>query len=358
MIGGPVDFTSRETHLLLNPRMPYEERARLEELATAATLEAHVWIATSGTSGALKLTALSKEALLASAAAVNRHLEASAGDAWCRVLPTFHVGGLGIHARALLAGSHVVSIDWNARAFAELCAAEEIAFSALVPAQVSDLVRERLIAPRSLRAIVVGGGALSDPVFDEARVLGWPLLRSYGMTECCSQVATATYATDELQVLPHLEVRTVEDGRLAIRGSSLLTGYAVFENDAPRFVDPKAGGWFVSEDLGTVDVRVLRVGGRRGEFVKIGGESVDLRRLDWIVDEVLRTTGGDAAVFAVPDERLGAVIHLAVTREGIAEAFGARVLPFERARVVHRVTAIPRSPLGKLLRAKLAEELG
>jgi O-succinylbenzoic acid--CoA ligase len=352
-----IDFRSRETHLLLNPRMPPEERARLEELSRAASLDGHVWIATSGTSGALKLTALSKEALLASAAAVNRHLEALAADAWCCVLPTFHVGGLGIHARALLAGSRVASLDWEARRFAQLCAEESIAFSALVPAQVSDLVREGLAAPRSLRAIVVGGGALSDALFEEARALGWPLLRSYGMTECCSQVATASYTSDELRVLSHLEVRTIEDGRLAIRGASLLTGYALFVNGVPQFVDPKVEGWFVSEDLGNVEGQTLRVEGRRGEFVKIGGESVDLKRLDRILDEVLRATGGDAAVFAVADERLGFVMHLAATRDGIAEAFAARVLPFERPRAVHRVEAIPRSPLGKLLRAKLAEEL-
>lgn len=357
MSDGVIDFRSRETHLLLNPRMPADERARLEELAGAAALDAHVWIATSGTSGALKLTALSKDALLASAAAVNRHLDARAHDAWCCVLPTFHVGGLGIHARALLASARVVSIEWEARRFSELCDAERIAFSALVPAQVTDLVRERLAAPRSLRAIVVGGGALADSVFDEARALGWPLLRSYGMTECCSQVATASYVSDELQVLSHLEVRAADDGRLAIRGASLLTGYALFIDGVPRFVDPKVDGWFVSEDLGSVDGRVLRVEGRRGEFVKIGGESVDLKRLDRIVDEVVRELGGDAAIFAVADERLGSVIHLAATRDGIAEAFAMRVLPFERPRVVHRVGAIPRSPLGKLLRAKLAAEL-
>ena len=357
MTDAAIDFRSSETHLLLNPRMPADERVRLEELARAATLDAHVWIATSGTTGSLKLTALSKEALLASAAAVNRHLEARPQDTWCCVLPTFHVGGLGIHARALLAGAAVVSIEWEARRFADVCASEQIAFSALVPAQVTDLVRERLAAPRSLRAIVVGGGALADSLFEEARALGWPLLRSYGMTECCSQVATASYASDELQVLSHLEVRTTDDGRLAIRGASLLTGYALFVDDVASFVDPKVDGWFVSEDLGTVEGRVLRVEGRRGEFVKIGGESVDLKRLDRIVDEVLRETGGDAAVFAVADARLGSVIHLAATREGIAEAFAARVLPFERPRAVHRVGAIPRSPLGKLLRAKLVAEL-
>jgi len=353
-----IDFESRGTDLLLNPRMPAEERMRLEQLAEAAPLESHVLIATSGTTGTLKLTALSKEALLASADAVNRHLDASAIDSWCCVLPTFHVGGLGIHARAMLARSRVVTIDWNARQFAATCESESIAFSALVPAQVSDLVRERLPAPRSLRAIVVGGGALADAPFNDARTLGWPLLRSYGMTECCSQVATATSDADELQILSHLHVRSADDGRLAIRGTSLLTGYAMFIEDAPAFLDPKVNGWFLSEDLGTVQGDVLRVTGRRGEFLKIGGESVDLKRLDGILEDVLRETGGDAAVFPVRDERLGHAIHLAVTQDGIAERFDACVLPFERARGVHHLKAIPRSPLGKLLRARLVDELG
>src|SRR5687768_13502196 len=89
-----IDWTSGESYVLLNPRMPREEEARLRSLVI--DLQAHVWLATSGTTGALKLAALSKDALLASAAAVNRHLASDAGDVWCCVLPGFHVGGLGI----------------------------------------------------------------------------------------------------------------------------------------------------------------------------------------------------------------------------------------------------------------------
>ena len=89
-----IDWTSGESYVLLNPRMPREEEARLRSLVI--DLQAHVWLATSGTTGALKLAALSKNALLASAAAVNRHLASDAGDVWCCVLPGFHVGGLGI----------------------------------------------------------------------------------------------------------------------------------------------------------------------------------------------------------------------------------------------------------------------
>jgi O-succinylbenzoic acid--CoA ligase len=86
--------------------------------------------------------------------------------------------------------------------------------------------------------------------------------------------------------------------------------------------------------------------------VKIGGESVDLKRLDRILYEL---AGDDAAIVAMPDERLGFVIHLATTIEPpFVGAFNDRVHPFERIRAVHRVDSIPRSPLGKLLRAELA----
>jgi o-succinylbenzoate---CoA ligase len=220
---------------------------------------------------------------------------------------------------------------------------------------VSDLVESSFTAPPQLRAIVVGGGALPQPLYDAARELGWPVLPSYGMTETCSQVATATLESPELLLLDHMEARTEGDGRLAFRGSSLLTAYATESG----LVDPKTvDGWFVTEDLGSVAGGTLTVEGRRGDFVKIGGESVDLGRLDAILASI---AGLHAAVIAAPDQRLGHVIHLviepSVDRDEVAAAFNSRVLPFERARAVHCVAEIPRSSLGKLMRTTLLESV-
>ena len=69
--------------------------------------------------------------------------------------------------------------------------------------------------------------------------------------------------------------------------------------------------------------------------------------------------GIEAALIAVPDERLGQVIHVASTgdAEGIIERFNDRVMPYERIRGAHRVRSIPRSSLGKLLRAELTRAL-
>jgi O-succinylbenzoic acid--CoA ligase len=326
-----IDFESSESHLLLNPRMPEPERKRLE--AIVPTIEAHVFVATSGSTGAIKLVALSKQAILASAAAVNERLDVTPRDVWAAVLPPFHVGGLGVYARCHLAGARALTMPWDPRGFAE----SEATVASLVPAQVRDLVAGRLKPSSRLRAILVGGG-----IFEIDDAGEWPALPSYGMTECCSTIAIAG------TLLNHLVARREPDGRLAFRGPSLLTGYATEDG----LLDPKIGGWFLSEDFGEVEGRTLRVEGRAGDFVKIGGESVDLKRLDRILAEL---AGDDAAILAVPDERIGYVIHLATTIEPVfVDAFNDRVHPFERIRAVHRVESIPRSPLGKLLRAQLA----
>jgi O-succinylbenzoic acid--CoA ligase len=328
-----IDFQSSQSHLLLNPRMPSAERTRLEKIVP--DLAAHVFVATSGSTGDIKLVALSKNAILASAAAVNERLEMTSRDVWAAVLPPFHVGGLGVYARCHLAGARALPMPWEPRAFAE----SDATIASLVPAQVRDLIAAGLMPSTTLRAILVGGG-----IFNIARS-EWPTLPSYGMTECCSTIAI----NDTL--LGHIDARREDDGRLAFRGGSLFTGYATERG----LVDPKIDGWFVSEDFGEVEGRTLRVFGRAGDFVKIGGESVDLKRLDRIVQEL---AGDDAAIVAVPDERLGHVIHLATMIEpSFVDAFNNRVHPFERIREVHRVASIPRSPLGKLLRAQLAEAL-
>lgn len=326
-----IDFQSSASDLLLNPRMPAEERERLERLVL--NLDAHVFVATSGSTGVIKLVALAKEAILASAAAVNERLEVTSRDVWAAVLPTFHVGGLGVYARCHLSGARALPMPWDPRTFVE----SEATLASLVPAQVRDLVATGLEPPPTLRAILVGGGA-----FDPVAAAGWPVLPSYGMSECCSTISVKDL------LLSHIEARRESDGRLAFRGPSLFTGYATDEG----LVDPKIDGWFTSEDLGDVDGRRLRVDGRAGDFIKIGGESVDLKRLDRILHEL---AGNDAAIVAMPDERLGHVIHLATTIEPtFADAFNSRVHPFERIRAIHRVDEIPRSPLGKLLRAELA----
>lgn len=358
--------------LLLNPRLPSEVRERFLRVwhdKVEPRFPDSLSLATSGTSGDAfgRLIVVTREALLASAEAVNSHLDSNSRDVWMKTLPEFHVGGLGILYRAKLSGARVMESrlpQWNAREFSEELASSRATLLSLVPTQVFDLISLRIPAPSELRAVVVGGARLDSSLYDRALELGWPLLPSYGMTECCSQVATARDPRDpRLFPLRHVEVRIGEAGRIEIKSPSLLTARVSFGATGESVEIFAPDSWFTTEDRGELLERgELVVHGRDSDFVKIGGEGVLLARLESLLESLKLDSSfnGDAALIAAPDARLGAVLVLfssaapETTNELVAR-FNAMVAPFERIRSVRFMTSLPRTPLGKLQRARAIE---
>lgn len=367
-----IDWHSDSSEVLLNQKMALEEQLAVRRMLEGfSDLTGHVWVSTSG-STALKWVALSKSAILASAIAVNTHLGSNSYDIWLNPLPEFHVGGIGIIARSYLSGAKLISINdnkWDVYAFYEMACREKVTLTALVPTQVYDIISAKLTCSKEMRAVVVGGGSLDGSLYRQALSLGWRLLPSYGLTECSSQVATATLESLEtgqapvLRILPHLEV-AIEDGLICVKGKSLLTGYAMETLEGPRFIDPKQNGWFHTEDMGKIENGYLHVMGRVGDFVKIGGESVDMKRLQVILDrlKVEFACVDDLVLVAVPDERLGHVVHLAATTrvreiQQLINAYHEKVLPFERIRKTHSLKSIPRTPLNKVKKTELLQAI-
>ena len=388
----PIDWESRESLVLVNPQWIRRQRAGLPEITRLLpSLDAHVWVSTSGTSsdvpGRARWIALSKDAFLASARAVNQHLQATRSDVWAHALPVFHVGGLGILARGWLSGAGVVpavSEKWDAVRFHGVVSSEHATLAALVPSQVHDLVAAKLTSPPSMRAIVVGGGRMDSPLYDQARELGWPCLPSYGLTETCSQVATAALSSLSatslpvvLPVLAHAEIRAGQGRRLSIRAASLLTCCAELDENGVRAWDPKKDGWLETEDAGRVTGDGVELFGRLSESVKVLGEIVSLPRVEeqawrWAAREDLRSLPGfDLAVVAPAHPRLGHEVVLVVACQprpddarrsaleaSLAEHGREHLLPFERVQRLAWVEAIPRTALGKCLRVLLTRQVG
>ena len=365
-----IDWDSTTIQLLFNPRMPAEEKEELLSLARQLPqLNNHFLVATSGSSGKIKWTALPKEAVLLSAQAVNRHLEASSNDVWLNPLPLFHVGGLGIEARALLSGSKVLhtfssAAKWEAGSYLEQLSSCKATLTSLVPAQLFDLAALQQGPPSSLRAAIIGGGRVDELLYFKAVEKGWPLLLSYGMTECCSQIATSSLGGWKesgfplLQPLEHITLDNDNEGCLKICSDALLTGYLEASEVGPCFTDPKQEGWFHTKDLVEFKEGKIASVRRVDQLIKIAGESVDLARLESILEQVkgecLFSCG--LALVPMPDERAGYTIQLLYDHAGaqisqLVSCFNARVFPYERIRQVHLVPTIPRSPLGKTLRS-------
>lgn len=384
-----MDWLSQESHICLNPAFSEDQAQKWVGLLEDAPVRysGHLFVLTSGTTAQsvqdFKWIALSKKAFLASAESVNRHLEATARDVWLHVLPDFHVGGLGIWARSFLSGSKVVqgSGPWNPEHFVAAVSEHRATLASLVPTQIFDLIQKNLSAPSSLRAILVGGGALSFSLYERAMDLGWPLLTTYGMTETCSQVATASLKSIEafrggrrslpdLEILGHWEVESAEC--LRFRGPSLLTAaiyqQKVGEGHYERREELRKTEWWTSQDRGVVEnralKRTLKIFGRSGDFVKIGGESVDVGRLREIFDRVCLEyqVGEGVALLPVPDERLGHAMVLVAEKsvdsqvtESLMAAFNRNVLGFEKIRRSVAVDKIPRTDLGKIRTAQCLE---
>jgi len=354
-----IDFTSERNEVLINPRLPANAAEELLSPLQKVALTGHVFALTSGSTSGYKWVALSKSAVLASARAVNAALAVTTADRWFHTLPDFHVGGLGIRARAHLSGAEIVepSYDrWDPFAFQRDAAACTLV--SLVPAQVHDLVEAGLRPWPELRTILVGGGAFAGELADAARDLGWPVRGSYGMTEAASTIAIQPPQGGELKPLDHIEIRIGSEDRIEIRSDALFTGY-VQEDGSIR--SPKdADGWFPTDDYGRLTEAGLTITGRVQDRIKIGGELVDLTALRRAFDEGAPAMDTDYALLALPDPRLETIIALAVAgnapriEAAIAE-YDRRVPPFARIREVFQVAEIPRSELGKVRMTELLE---
>ncbi|MCB0362566.1 MAG: AMP-binding protein, partial [Bdellovibrionales bacterium] len=327
--------------------------------------------------GETKVVLLSTSAFLVSAEAVNQHLISNQKDIWLHLLPDFHVGGLGIWARSALSGARVVkplNWIWSAKSCRDLLLESKATLMSLVPTQVFDLVQKRMRAPQSLRAVLVGGGSLASSLYEEARSLDWPLLPSYGLTECCSQVATA--ALDSLNsfsmpnswsLLPHIRASKNNESVLSLCSDSLLKGYFHVSGEDWTWLDPKVQGWYATQDLVDLNDTQLKFLGRKDDQIKILGELVSLGFLEKRLLEISRSMGfgQDLALTALPHPRRTWELIIVFSQkefglhqiERLRETFNQGLLPFEQVERVQGLPLLERSSLGKVLRHQLTKRL-
>jgi o-succinylbenzoate---CoA ligase len=305
--------------------------------------ETAVVIATSGSTGRPKGVQLSAAALRHSARASLARLGARPGERWLCVLPTSHIGGLGVLVRSLVSGTTPVTAGRLDPA--RPLAGWGCAHVSLVPTQL-----RRLLAAGAdvgaFRTILLGGAAAPASMLASARAAGARVVTTYGMSETCGGCVY------EGVPLEGVRVRAGQDGRVAIAGPVLFSGYRGEPSLTAAAMD---GGWFVTSDAGAVapDGR-LTVHGRCDEMINSGGEKVS----PTAVAAALENCPGvaEAAVIGEPDpewgERVTALVvpadpaappTLAGLRRHVKAALSAPAAP--RALVL--IPRIPLLPSGK-----------
>ncbi|RPJ45023.1 MAG: hypothetical protein EHM19_05920 [Candidatus Latescibacterota bacterium] len=319
---------------------------------------------TSGTGGRPKGVVLSRAAFVASAAASAANLGWEDGDLWAIALPLGHVGGFSIVTRCLLARRPVLlAAPFDAASLARAIDERRVTLLSLVPAMVRRLLDHDPSwgPPRALRAVLVGGGPLSEALLEEALARGLRLLPSYGLTETCSQIAAWPYGTRPTapiaRALAAAELR-IREGRILVRGPMLLTSYFPQGAHPCPFIED---GWLETSDFGEIDESgFLRVLGRADELLVTGGENVSPFEIE---AEIERFPGVRAAcVFGVREDPWGDVIAVAIVlasgaaldSELLAAHLARALAPHKRPRRFALVPSLPLAPSGKVDRAAVA----
>ena len=317
---------------------------------------AAVVFGTSGTTGHPRAVVLGRGAIIASAAASASNLGWEPNDRWLLSLPTAHVGGFSVLARCLIARRTVVlARSRTPEAFMEAVERHAVTLASLVPTQLVRLLEgwPWWRPPSTLRAILLGGAAASPVLVKRARAAGYPILKTYGLTEAGSQVATERYRgpmSSEGAIGPPLsgvELR-IDSDRILIRGPMLMRN--------------AGGDWYDTGDRGYLtEAGELVVWGRGAELIISGGENVYPAEVEVVLREMEAIE--DAVVFGMEDPEWGQAVsavvrfvpgrHLAWPR--IEKKLRIHLAGFKCPRRWVELDHFPRLPSGKVDRRAVCE---
>jgi long-chain acyl-CoA synthetase len=392
-------FKQGATAVPIDPRLSADEQRAIEVDVGARHIIRHVAgheadraagpagrtaliLYTTGSTGEPKGALLSHEALaFALWSWAGPVMALTPDDVVLAALPPSHSFGLcGALLAPLLAGARVALLE----RFTPEGALHAIARDRVtVLPGVATMFRRILDAPAlatadlsSLRLAVSGAAPCPWDLAEEWRTrAGARILRGYGMTELFRPVSYL--AEDPIdrpdaigRPVPGVEVRAVtergtdcvpgEPGELLIRSPAVMDGYL---NAPAETRAVMTDGWFRTGDLArlTPDGYVSIVGRRRERILR-GGYSVMPAEVEAAL--LGHPAVAEAAVIGVPDAELGEDVLAFVTpRAGVSVSADdliahcrARLAAYKYPRRVTIVPELPKSPSGKILKARLPRD--
>jgi len=253
-----------------------------------------------------------------------------------------------------------------------------------VPAVVSGLLAggEAAIAALSrLKYLLYGAAPMPLPVLRQA-LAAWPELnfvQVYGQTELSGVISALSPRAhrdasreDQLvsggTLLPGAQVRVVdpatgkdvaagEPGEFWFRSPQQM-GYLNRPEDTAQAITEE--GWLRSGDMGHVgDGGFLFISDRVKDMIITGGENVYSPEVEQVVAE--HPAVAEVAVIGVPDDHWGESVKAIVALRPGQQATGQEIIGFTRERLAHYkcprtvdiVDALPRNPVGKILKRTL-----
>ena len=354
---------------------------------------------TSGTTGNPKAALYSHRSTLLHAygAALPDVMCLSARDSVLPVVPMFHVNAWGLPYSAALTGCKVVfpGPALDGKSVYELIEAEQVTFAAGVPTVWQMLLTHMKpggLRFSSLKRTVIGGSACPPAMIHAFQQdYGVDVLHAWGMTEMSPLGTLCTLKNKHLaqpaeaqnairlkqgRAIFGVDMKIVDgdgnelawDGKaygdLMVKGPWIVKAYYKGEGGDPLVPDANGHGWFPTGDVATIDADgYLQITDRSKDVIKSGGEwisSIDIENI-----AVAHPAGAMAACIGVAhpkwDERpVIAVVRrpgAEVTREELLRFYEGKTAKWQVPDDVIFVESIPIGATGKMLKAKLREQL-
>jgi malonyl-CoA/methylmalonyl-CoA synthetase len=332
---------------------------------------------TSGTTGRAKGVPLTHAQLVSSIRAAMLAWRWRSEDVLVHALPLFHQHGLsGVHATIAAGSSAALLSHFTPESLVGAVERERATVVFGVPSihrRLLELGSDGL-APLARLRLVTSGSAPLPPSLAEAfaEATGVQLLERYGLTETGLNLSNR-YDGPRLPgrvgiPLPGVEVRlgdpaemSPEEGEILLRGPQVFGGYL---DDPEATADAfRPGGWFRTGDLARWDDDgSLRITGRLKELIITGGMNVSPGEVEAVVEQLPSVR--EAAVAGVPDDRWGeAVVAWVVSADGdqvdpdeVMEHCRRHLAAYKCPKRVVATVALPRNPMGKIVRSRLVEE--
>lgn len=299
--------------------------------------------------------------------------------------PLFHVTANNclLHPATISGGRIVFTYKWDAGRALELIEREGVTNFSGVPTMSRELLMHPDWATRTTSTLagMGGGGAPLQPdlvdKIDKSLAGGAPST-GYGLTETHGIVTAnsgSLYVAKPLscgRVVPTLEAKLVDEndnevpsgqpGELCVRGAIVIKGYL---NRPEATADSIRDGWFHTGDVAMIDDDgFVFIVDRIKDMLLRGGENVYCSEVEAAIYELEGVA--EAAVFGVPDDRLGEIVGAAIvlapgasmTEEQLVARLGERLAKFKvPERVWFLDESLPRNASGKFVKRDLKESL-
>ena len=366
-----------------------------EELSISTTGEDLAMILyTSGTSGFPKGVMYTHGHLITRIEERRKNLGfLSPGAVILLVVPTYHTGGIQTILSCIRYPLVMVLMpQFRTRLFLETVEKERVESCLLVPAMIKRIVDHPDVDRydlSSLKLITYGTAPIAPVVLKKAMSkIKAIFAQGYGMTEgSITMLGPMDHILDgpaeevEKKIkrldsagkpMPDVELRIVDQddrplpqgqaGKVLAKGPAIMTGYWKAPEATQRVI---RDGWLDTGDMGYLDEEgYLFLAGRDKDIIIRGGENISPKEVENVLDAHPKVA--ESAVIGLADLEWGETVRAVVvlkkgmqaTEDELIEYCRQRLASYKKPTSVVFVEALPRNPVGKVMKRILREQFG